>query len=114
MNITVYQKQRSKSLDDFIEACVHADLCYYASDLVEAGLCSAGELHEAIGRALKICSTLQLATSAHFKLVYIYRNNELSSDWLLSSIGRKLVMLNAAPENPVVAKIQLEFLRVLE
>jgi hypothetical protein len=111
MNITIYRQERSQGLDDFVDAFTHRNLRYYASELQTLGLEMPGDIYVAVGRALKACQTLHIAANQHIKTVYLFRDGTIYSDWLLSPLGLKLVLLNADPTNAVVAKIQMRLLR---
>jgi hypothetical protein len=110
MNITIYTKERPRSLNHFIDAYVHHNLRYYASDLQAVGLTMPADIYIAVGRALKACQSLNIAANEHIKTVYLFRDGTIYSDWLLSPLGLKLVLLNADPTNSVVAKIQMRLL----
>ena len=113
MNIVVYEKRSSEAIDDFSKAVTDTELRYYASSLIELGIGSMDEIHGAIGRAMQICNALHVPARSHFKVIYLYKNGTLITDWRLSEMARKLILLNADPANPVVAKIQLRLLNGL-
>lgn len=113
MHLVVYEKRSSDAIDDFSKAVTDTELRYYASSLMELGIGSIDEIHGAIGRAMQICNALHVPVRSHFKVIYLYKNGTLITDWRLSEMARKLVLLNADPTNPVVAKIQLRLLNSL-
>lgn len=110
MNITIYRQERSQSLDDFVDAFAHQNLRYYASELRTVGLKMPADIYIAVGRALKACQALHIPANQHIKTVYLFRDGTIYSDWLLSPLGLKLVLLNADPTNAVIAKIQMRLL----
>jgi DNA-damage-inducible protein D len=99
----------SESFEEFRDKLFETELNYLASDLVNYGL-NSGEIDLAIQRAINICRTAGLTIKQNFKPVYIYKNSEIISDWRLSALARKLVLLNGNTDNPFVARLQLELL----
>jgi hypothetical protein len=83
-------------------------LRYYASDIIDELACETQEqAKEAMDRALHACLALNLDLSHHFRPVYRYNGEMIKLDWQLSSIGCYLLVVNADPCNPLVAKAQL-------
>lgn len=113
MNLLIYGQKQGQSLDDFLTALTDVELCFYASSLLDMGFQNMNEVYDAIGRAMKFFNALHIPSKAHFKIVYLYRNGDILIDWLLSPMARKLVLLNADPGNPLVARIQLQLLEHL-
>ena len=111
MNIIVCKNPvYNESFEEFRDKLFDTELSYFASDLFNYGLNASDEIDIAIQRAIAICKTAGLTIKQNFKPVYIYKNNEIVCDWRLSSLGRKLVLLNANANNPFVARLQLELL----
>lgn len=109
MNIILYEEDHySDPLDSFMEKLYETQLRYLASELLSFGLTSMSEIEDAVARALHVCRAAGLPAKQHFKPVYVYGRGEIIADWRLSSLGRKLVLLNANPKNPYVARLQLE------
>jgi DNA-damage-inducible protein D len=108
MEIIIYEENLGDPLDEFMEKLHDTQLRYLASELLNFGLSDISEIEEAVNRALHVCRAAGLPAKHHFKPVYIYDRGGIIADWRLSALGRKLVLLNANPENPYVARLQLE------
>jgi hypothetical protein len=113
MNITVYQNQiNDAAFLHFRELMMDRELCYLASDLYAFGLDDAHDLNDAIIRAISVCKAVGIPVRANFKMVFTSRDGAVYCDWKLSSLGRKLLILNANPNNPFVAKMQIKLLKL--
>ncbi len=86
------------------------ELIYYASELsVSMGL-SYEELKIAVERSFKACTTLCISIDDHFKPIFRSDDaHEMEPDWRLSALASYLLIINADPSNPNVAKVQLFF-----
>ncbi len=92
-----------------IRQAVHrANLRYYASDLAQhLGEHDPHFRAEAVRRAMEVCHAAGMSLDKNFKRIYLYSDNVLESDWLLSSLACYLFLMNGNPANPLVAKAQL-------
>jgi DNA-damage-inducible protein D len=109
MEIIIYEESRGTDpMEEFIEKIHDAQLRYLASELLSFGINDISEIEAAVNRALHVCRAAGLPAKHHFKPVYVYDRGGILADWRLSALGRKLVLLNANPENPYVARLQLE------
>ena len=109
MNIAIYQGETShESLETFREILYGVDLKYLASDLASFGLENSEEMEKAVVRAIKACRAVRIPIRKNFKEIYVSQRGRVYRDWRLSALGRKLVLINANPSNPVVARLQVE------
>lgn len=114
MNITIYRdNSRNNGVQSFIESILDLDLKYLASDLTNYGFNQKTELTEAVQRAIAICGTAEISVRRNFKPVFVYGDGQLARDWRISEFGRKLIILNADPSNPIVAKFQLQMIETM-
>lgn len=112
MEIAVYNYTfRNEVLQRLQESIMDRELHYFASELTELGVMENDDMLQAINRAMQICRTNGIPVRAHFKSIYLSRGGQLFADWRLSDLGRKLVLLNGNPLNPVIARLQLEILK---
>lgn len=111
MNIVIYRQSiRNEIIEQFWEALRDVELKYLASDLNNYGLDYAGDIEDGVQRAIRICKAADIPIRPNFKPVYVSWDGHLVCDWRLSELGRKLVVLNANPSSPVVARLQLKLL----
>jgi hypothetical protein len=105
-----YGDAYARIIDDGQEIYITHDLTHYASILLQNCLRSEKELEKAVQKAMTVCATAGLTPTAHFRTVFNYANHMLQRDWLVSDMGLQLIILNADPANPVVARLQIELL----
>ncbi len=85
-------------------------LIYYASEIEESMGFSDDELEEALERAFQACSTMHISIDENFKAIFrMDKTHEMVPDWKLSSLACYLLIINANPSNPNVARVQLFF-----
>ena len=110
MNITIYQNAGGRAAE-YWDTLNDTRLKYLAGDLHQYAI-SNDEIQEAVDRAVKVCKATGIPIRENFKPVFVCRNHEIEQDWRLSPLGRKLVMLNANPANPYVARLQMELVNI--
>lgn len=111
VHINVEQMQ-SPFFTDFLHSLQERKLRYYASELYSIlELPSLSDLEDALQRAMKVCRSQQLELAEHFKPVYRCQETGVAKDWKLSPLAWCLVMLNADPGIPEVARMQLALLK---
>ena len=98
-------------LDRVGESVLDRNLKYLASELSGYGIESGHELKQAVERAMQVCQSAELSVRSNFKAIYVCIEGQLYKDWRLSELGRNLILLNASPANPYVARLQLELLK---
>jgi hypothetical protein len=81
----------------------------YASELTDRLKISEEELDNAMERAFNACVSLNIPIRNNFRSVYRSFENYLVTDWKLSSLACYLIIINADPSNPHVAKTQILF-----
>lgn len=92
----------------------HVPLRHMASELVEEfGYKDAEELQQAMDSAFEVCYLLHIPIDLHFRKVYVYSNNTLGTDWLLSDLGTYLLLINGDVHNPNVAKARIAMVSLM-
>lgn len=81
----------------------------YASELAERLSATEEELDTAIERAFKACASLNISIKQNFKSVFRTCDDHLVTDWKLSPLACYLIVINADPANPRVARMQIHF-----
>ena len=88
-----------------------AKLIYYAGDLMESLMMDdRNELQFAINRAFRVCAALGISVQENFKSVIRFDGENLHEDWKISSLACYLIIVNANPINPNVARAQLYYI----
>jgi hypothetical protein len=105
-----YFDNHSAALDDFEETLIRKTLTHYASQLLVNGLHDEMELEAALHKAITALQAVHLPAENHFRKIFISYGGELRTDWLVSDLGIRLIMMNADVSNPVVARLQIEIL----
>lgn len=105
-----YFYYNSSVMDEFEESLIERTLTHYASQLLKSCVEDESELEAAIQKALTALNTVHLPASHHFKKIFISLGPEVKTDWLVSDLGFRLIILNADVSNPVVARLQVEML----
>ena len=83
-------------------------LKFYASDIMEQlDYESYDDMTIVLNRAMQACSAMNISVQQHFRQVYRYDGEKTWLDWKLSTLACYLVVVNADPGNPVVARAQL-------
>jgi hypothetical protein len=103
----------SSVMDEFEERLVEQTLTHYASQLLEICLYDESELETALQKAVTAMNTVQPPASNHFRKIFISRGAEVKTDWLVSDLGLRLIILNADVTNPIVARLQIEILSAI-
>jgi hypothetical protein len=83
-------------------------LCY-ASELTDQLRISEEDFDDAIERAFSACVSLNIPIKDNFKSIFRSFENYVVTDWKLSSLACYLIVINADPANPDVARAQLLF-----
>lgn len=87
------------------------ELVYYASEIMESlGFSEEEELRTAINRTFEICASLHISIDENFRTIYRFNGDDLIADWKISPLACYLIIINANPSNPKVAKAQLFFI----
>lgn len=98
--------------EDFLHSLQERKLRYYASELQKLlDMPYLIELEDALRRAMDACRSQQLELAEHFKPVYRCEDTGVLKDWKLSPLAWCLVLINANPKNPEVARMQLALIR---
>lgn len=108
MNISIYASHTEEAgFDQFLNQLYLTKMNYLASDLLREGL-SPQDLVDAVRRAIMVCRNAGQTPREHFHPVYTTVNGALVRDCKLSRTGLFLVMMNANPEVPAVARWQMK------
>ncbi|MEX1003432.1 MAG: hypothetical protein WDZ35_15040 [Crocinitomicaceae bacterium] len=109
--VIFYQNHRSgTTIDRFFDKLQDQNLIFLASELMLYGFEDMREINEAIERAMRICKAADIPLQSNFKRFYCCSEGELMLDWMISDLGKRLILINASPSNPYVAKIQMRLL----
>lgn len=109
MNL-IYRQPHFSVLQDFINSLENRKFKFYASDIFDESL-SEEEIHQAVQRAMQVCSSLNITINNHFKTVYKAIDEEIGIDWKMSALGAYLVLMNGDTKYQQVANFQLDVLR---
>jgi len=111
MNITVYQQDiKNEIIERFIENMLDTNLKFFASELRQFGFGDMQEIEQAVKRAIRVCQATSTPVRSNFRSMYVSDKRTTICDWKLSSLARKLVIINSNASNPFVAKVQIELL----
>lgn len=103
--------QENPAFRAFLEGVQDQKLKYTASELQEMlGYVELKQLEDAVRRAMAVFRAQHLPIEEHFKAVYCNIEHDLQRDWRLSPLAYALVLLNADPAHPEVARLQLRLL----
>lgn len=105
-----YFDYHSPVMDEFEDRLVERTLTHYASQLLESCLATEEELDAAVQKALTAINTVHIPASNHFRKIFISLGQEVKTDWLVSDLAFRLIILNADVANPIVARLQVEIL----
>lgn len=112
MKIVVYdQNIKNKALDQFYEIVADSELKFFASEMLLFGFNDMEQIEQAVERAIKICKSASIPVRKNFKSVYLSYQGTVICDWKISSLGRKLLILNADASIPLVAETQVELIK---
>jgi hypothetical protein len=101
---------RHSILDEIEEQLNEQCLVHYASFLLEKGLPDEDELEVAVQKAIITVTAARLPAHCHFRKIFVWDDHEMKTDWLVSDLGLRLILMNANVSNPLVARWQVEIL----
>lgn len=111
MNLIIFSgESKHDSIERFTNLLNNLNLPFMAGDLINMGFNEMASVNKAVRRAICTLKTAGEKVDDHIKPVFVSDEGRISCDWRISSLGRKLILMNADPENPFIAKIQLELL----
>src|SRR3954464_10438172 len=102
-----YFDEHADELEEMEDRIICGGLTHYASRLLEKCFQDNTELDRSLQKAFRALRTANLPVSKHFRTVFVC-GNELTSDWMISDLGLRLLLINADVTNPIVAKLQLQ------
>lgn len=109
MKITKYRTfTGAPFVEEFEDLFSGLSLQLFASDLSSLGIEHGPEMYEAVQRAMMACRGAGLSVDRNFKEIFVSRGGVIYRDWKISSLARNLIILNADPSNPIIAKIQVK------
>lgn len=111
MKLTIHSYHMHETLKQFQSTMNERNLHYLASEYLDRHMMDYIEIQSAVKRAMMVCKTLHLPIESHFKPLNVSRSGQVFCDWKLSDLGRKLVLINGNPANPLVAKLQKELIQ---
>lgn len=86
------------------------ELVYYASSLMDLGLEEWTKVESALLRAMDALQAAHLSCRRHFKKIFISQQGELQTDWLVSPLGMRMVIMHTDTGNPVLARLKVQLL----
>ena len=95
---------------DLENKLIEKSLTHYASWLLEHALSDQHELEQALDKAMNAVCAAQLSCHEHFKKIYVCQQGQLKTDWLVSDLGMRMIIMQADTGNPVVASLQVQIL----
>lgn len=105
----------SPLVEDFLIQLRELNLTRYASEAaVEMNFGSVEELEDAVRRAFEACIAMNLDVQGNFKRTYVCSVSGVLCDWRLSYFAYRLVCINGRTENPSVARMQSELVRLIK
>lgn len=112
INLIVYPSyfDRRSLLEEIEEMENSRKLIHYASCLLEKGLPDEDELELALQKAITAITAARLPVHCHFRKIFVSSDHDLKTDWLVSELGLRLILMNANVLNPVVARWQVKVL----
>lgn len=114
MEIAIYTDRRFEPLDRFLDSMVGINLSHRSSEVgALLGIADAGEMEYAVERAMRVCRTGHIPAELNFRRIFTCRDHDVVSEWLLSDLAMRLVILNADPVHPMVAQAQLHLTKSL-
>lgn len=98
--------------EEFLHSFQERRLRFYATELQHTlELPELQQLEDALSRAMDVCRSQQLELAEHFKPIYRCEVSGVIKDWKLSPLAWCLVMINANPAHPEVARMQLTLIQ---
>lgn len=83
-------------------------LNFFAGEIMNRlGVNDPDELQSAMSRTIKVFRSMNIPVRQHVKRFYKYADGNLMVDWKISPLTSYLLVLNADPTLPEVAKAQL-------
>jgi len=111
--ITIYHRaSSSEAIRGFQSALFGQRLSRVLYELHALGL-DDEELRQALKRAMNACLALNLPIEQHFRCTYVCHRRTVMPSWKLSETAFRLVLLNANPTHPEVARFQLKLAKRL-
>jgi hypothetical protein len=112
MNLILYQRESDlgENLEDFLNAYYNRNMSCLASDLLKEGF-SAGEIVDAVRRAMSMARSAGISVRKHFRLVYTTLDGAIVRDCKMTRHGYALVLLNGPADNASVAVFQTRLIR---
>jgi hypothetical protein len=91
------------------ERLLERSLTHYASWLLDRGLKDQQALEKALDKAMSVLCSARMACHHHFKKIYVSQQGQLKTDWLVSDLGMRMIIMQA-DTNPAVASLQVQLL----
>ena len=82
-------------------------LTHYGSQLLANCFHDRTELEQSLNKALMALKAANEPVSHHFRTIFLC-GDELTSDWMISDVGMRLLLINADASNPLVAHLLLK------
>ena len=105
-----YEPLEDYLLEEASKAWRHMPLRHLASELMNCcGYEAETDFDDALERTFAVCCSLEINIPHHFRKVYVYTTQGISTDWQLTDLGSYLLLVNGNPASSHVARAQLWF-----
>jgi len=101
---------RSNPFREMEEKFTENRLTHYASWLMDRGLRDEVELEDALQKAMSVLCSARLSCHHHFKKIYVCQQGQLKTDWLVSDLGMRMIIMHTDAGNPMMATLQVQLL----
>lgn len=86
-------------------------LVHYASWVLDrGGVRDQAELEKALHKAMQVLCSARRSCRGHFKQVYVCQHGQLKTDWLVSDLGMRMIIMHTDAANPAMASLQVKIL----
>ena len=112
-SLTTFEHNRTiQVIQNLLGAIIDSELKYYINDLLEdLGYKDIKEATEPLNRAMKVCKTLNIPITEHFKPVFRCKDCRIFKDWKISSMAYYLISINGDPSNIGAALAQIKIVQ---
>ena len=102
-----YFDSHADELFEMEDRIICGSLTHYACSLIEKCFHDRIELQQSLQKTFAALRAANQPVTRHFRTVFVC-GSELRSDWMISDLGLRLLLINADVTNPLVAKLQFQ------
>jgi hypothetical protein len=111
MDLVLYTADEPDMFSNEIEdALLVHTLTHYAGRLIGKAMKNAEDLETALAKSITAVAAAHLPAAHHFRRVYVSDVTGIRTDWLVSDLGLRMLILNADVSNPLVAQLLVNLL----